>query len=128
MNFHHKIKFYHTDIKSFLEENKNKYDYAILSYVIHEIDEIKRVNIINLLSFYADKIIIVDYLSPHPKTFTGIINRIVEFLAGKMHYKNLKTYLKNGGLKGLAQQSNLEFIVEIKDNPPTTHIAILRKK
>ena len=126
-NFHHKIKFYHNDIKSFLEESKNKYDYAILSYVIHEIDETKREDILKLLSLYADKIIIVDYLSPHPKTFTGIVNRIVEFIAGKVHYRNFKTYLKNDGIKGLAQQSNLQFIVDIKNNPPTSHIAILSK-
>ena len=127
-NFHHKIKFYHNDIKSFFEENKNKFDYAILSYVIHEIDEKNRVGILKILSLYADKIIIVDYLSPHPKTFTGISNRLVEFVAGKTHYKNFKIYLKKGGIKGLAQQSDFKFIIDIKNNPPTSHIAILSKE
>jgi 2-polyprenyl-3-methyl-5-hydroxy-6-metoxy-1,4-benzoquinol methylase len=127
-NIHNKIKFYHSDIKSYLDESKNKYDYAILSYVIHEIDETKRESILKLLSLYVDKIIIVDYLSPHPKSFMGIVNRIVEFFAGKTHYKNFKTYLKNDGIKGLAQQSNLKFIVDIKNNPPTSQIAILSKK
>lgn len=127
-NFYHKIKFYFNDIKSFLEESNFKYDYAILSYVIHEIDETKRKDILKLLSLYVDKIIIVDYLSPHPKSFTGIVNRIVEFFAGKVHYKNFKSYLKNDGIKGLAMQSNLKFIIDIKNNPPTSHIAILSNR
>jgi 2-polyprenyl-3-methyl-5-hydroxy-6-metoxy-1,4-benzoquinol methylase len=124
---HSKINFYHSDIKSFLEESKNKYDYAILSYVIHEINEIKRENILRLLSLYADKIIIVDYLTPHPKSFMGIINRSVEFLAGKTHNRNFKSYLKNDGLIGLSKKTGLEIIDEIKNNPKTSHIAVFRK-
>jgi 2-polyprenyl-3-methyl-5-hydroxy-6-metoxy-1,4-benzoquinol methylase len=126
-NFHHKIKFYHNDIKSFLEKSKNRYGYAILSYVIHEIDEAKRIDILKILSLHARKIIIIDYLSPHPKSLTGIMNRIVEFFAGRTHYKNFKTYLKNDGIKGLVHQSKLNIIKEIKNNPPSSHIAIVSK-
>lgn len=123
-NLHNKIKFYNKDIKSFLEEGKNKYDYAVLSYVIHEIGENKRENILKLLSLYTKKIIIVDYISPHPKTITGIVNRIVEFLAGKVHYRNFKSYLKNNGLSGLSEISGLKIIEEIKNEPATSHIAV----
>lgn len=124
-DFHHKINFYHTGIKSFLEEGKSKYDYALLSYVIHEIDESKRDEILNLLSQYASKIIIVDYLSPHPKTFTGLLNRIVEFLAGKTHNNNFKSYLEKGGIEGLSGRVNLKLETEFINNPPSTHIAVL---
>jgi SAM-dependent methyltransferase len=123
--FHHNINFYHSGIKSFLEEGKSKYDYALLSYVIHEIDDTKRDDILNLLSQYAGKIIIVDYLFPHPKTFTGYLNRIVEFLAGKIHYNNFKSYLEKGGIKGLAGRVNLKLEKEFISNPPSSHIAIL---
>jgi len=127
-NLYQNIKFIHNDINSFIEESKNKYDYAILSYVIHEIDEIKRESILKLLTLYADKIIIIDYLSPHPKNFIGIVNRIVEFFAGRIHYRNFKSYLKNYGINGLARQSELKIKNEIKNNPPASHIAILSKK
>jgi ubiquinone/menaquinone biosynthesis C-methylase UbiE len=126
-NLHHKIKFYHKDIKSFLEESRNKYDYAVLSYVIHEIGESKRENILKLLSSYAGKVIIVDYLSPHPYTFSGIVNRIVEFFAGKVHFRNFKSYLKNDGLSGLSKITGLKIIAEIKNEPVTSHIAVFSK-
>jgi 2-polyprenyl-3-methyl-5-hydroxy-6-metoxy-1,4-benzoquinol methylase len=127
LNSHEKIKFYHNDIKSFLEKNKIRYDYAILSYVIHEIDEEKRIDILKILSLHAEKIIIVDYLSPHPKSITGIINRMVEFLAGRKHNKNFKSYLKNNGIKELANRANLKIITDIKNNPPTSNIVVLSK-
>lgn len=126
-NIHYKINFFHSDIKSFLDESKNKYDYAILSYVIHEVDEKEREDILKLLSLYAEKIIIVDYLSPHPKNFTGLVNRIVEFLAGKIHYRNFKSYLKNDGLLGLSKKADLKIISEIKNEPTTSHIAVFGK-
>lgn len=127
LNSHKKIKFYHNDIKSFLEKSEIKYDYAILSYVIHEIDEEKRIGILKTLSLHAEKIIIVDYLAPHPKSISGIINRVVEFFAGITHNRNFKSYLKNNGIKGLANKANLKIITDIKNNPPTSNIVVLSK-
>lgn len=127
LNSHKKIKFYHNDIKSFLEKSEIKYDYAILSYVIHEIDEEKRIGILKTLSLHAEKIIIVDYLAPHPKSISGIINRVVEFLAGIRHNRNFKSYLKDKGIKGLANKANLQIITDIKNNPPTSNIVVLSK-
>jgi SAM-dependent methyltransferase len=121
-----KINFFHNDINFFLKENDFKYNYAVLSYVIHEIDEAKRENLLELLFMRVEKIIIIDYLVPHPKSITGIINRGVEFIAGKNHYRNFKSYLKNYGLKNLAKKLNFKFIIDIKDTP-TTHIAVLIK-
>lgn len=126
-NLHYRINFHKKDIISFLEENKMKYDYAILSYVIHEIDKEKREYILKHLSKYSDKIIVVDYISPHPNSFTGVINRIVEFLAGKAHNKNFKSYLRNGGLYGLSKNTNLEIASEIKNDPASSHIAVFSK-
>ena len=32
------VQFHHSDAEKFLGENNNKYDYAVMSYVIHEMD------------------------------------------------------------------------------------------
>ena len=122
-----KVRFFHGDIKSFFIEKNLKYDYAVLSYVIHEIDESERIDILNLISNYSGKIIIIDYLAPHPKSFMGYINRVVEFLAGKKHYENFKTYIKNDGIKGLSEKADLRISSEIVNNPGTSHIAVLEK-
>ncbi len=122
-----RISFYHTDAENFLKVNRNHYDYSVLSYVIHEIDEPDRVPLLKMLSEYTDAIILIDYLVPRPKGFTNLINGIVEFVAGKEHYKNFKSYVLNEGIHGLAEQSGLTIKEEVLDSPKTVHISILSK-
>jgi SAM-dependent methyltransferase len=121
------ISFHHADVITFLSAIDKKYDYAVLSYVIHEVDISQRIEILKLLSQAADKIIIVDYLSPRPKGFWSGLNEIVEFIAGREHYRNFKSYVANGGIYALAQQSGLKIIDEIKNVPSTSHLVIISK-
>lgn len=123
-----KVYFYHSNIQSFFENNSHHYDYAVLSYVIHEVNEPERVNLLKILSVNADKIIVIDYLVPRPNGFLNTINGIVEFAAGKEHYRNFKSYVRNNGIRGLADQSKLKVIKEISNSPKTAHIVILEKQ
>lgn len=118
------VIFHHADVIKFLSV-KNRYDYGVLSYVIHEVDISLRIEILKKLSQAVDKIILIDYLTPRPKGFWSGLNEIVEFVAGKDHYRNFKSYVANGGIYGLAQQSGLKIINEIKNVPSTSHIVVL---
>ena len=122
------VHFHHSDAEKFLKENNNKYDYAVISYVIHEMDESLRVNVLNSLANSVNKIIIVDYLAPKPESFLKYLNEVVEFLAGSDHYKNYKTYIKNGGISFLAAQGGFKIIKEIRNTPKSSHIAVLQKE
>jgi len=122
------IQFHHSDVGEFLKNNSNKFDYAVMSYVIHEMDENIRLNILNTLAAYVNKIILVDYLAPKPVGFRKHLNEAVEFLAGSDHYKNYKTYIKNGGINFLAAHGGFKIIKEIKNTPISSHIAVLQKE
>lgn len=122
------IVFYHSDIMSFLKNNSRYFDVAILSYVIHEIDEEKRIEILKTISDFAEKIIIVDYNSSSQSGFWSVLNEVVEFAAGKRHYYNYKNYLKGNGITGLVEKTNLMLIKEIKNKPTTSHIAVIGRK
>lgn len=122
-----KINFYHSDIYRFFENGDKHYDYAVMSYVIHEVDEHLRDDILKALSENADKLILIDYLHPRPKHYWSWLNEAVEFAAGKEHYTNFKSYIKNSGLRGLTEQSGLKIIKEIKNTPSTSHIVVLEK-
>lgn len=122
-----KINFFHTDINQFFESGKEVYDYSVMSYVIHEIDEEQRVAILKTLSDFSKKVILIDYLFPRPNSYWSLLNEAVEFVAGREHYTNFKSYLKNGGLKGLATQAGLKITKEIKNTPSTSHIVVLEK-
>jgi SAM-dependent methyltransferase len=119
------IAFHHSDIFRFLRETPTRYDYAVLTYVVHEIDETVRQAILEVLAKVAREIIIVDYLAPQPRTFAGIVNAMIEYVAGPEHYGNFKSFLASHGLPGLAKAAGLSIISEEQNNPPATHILVV---
>jgi len=125
-NPNQKISFHHTNLSDLLSQ-KFHFDYAVMTYVIHEVNEDERINLLNELSQIADKIIIGDYLAPKPSGFWSELNEVVEFAAGSEHYRNYKNYVRNGGLKGLADKAELKIIKEIKNKPTTSHLVVLTK-
>jgi SAM-dependent methyltransferase len=121
------VNFYHDDVINFLNRTKNSYDYAVLSYMIHEINPDLRNEILKKVSDSADEVILIDYLVPRNNGIWSVLNEVIEFAAGKDHYRNFKTYVDEGGIAGLAASNGLKIIREIKDVPSTSHIAVLKK-
>lgn len=123
LNPHNNLSFVHGDISK-LNDQIEKYDYAVLTYVIHEVPEKERIKILNSLKSVAKKIIIGDYLVPAPKSLMTKLNYIVEFLAGNEHFTNYKNYVKNGGIEYLIEKSNLKNSVSITEIPKTAQLVI----
>ena len=120
-----KISFKHTTLEQIIEKKTEHFDYAISTYVIHEVDETERINLLKNISKVADKIIIGDYLYPNKTGVLHLFNEAVEFAAGSDHYRNYKSFLTHKGIEGLVEESGLRIIQEIKNDPPTSHIAII---
>ena len=121
------ILFANSKVADLISQNLH-FDYAVMTYVIHEVNEDERINLLNELSQIADKIIIGDYLVPKLSGFWSTLNEVVEFAAGSEHFKNYKNYVRNGGLKDLADKTELKIIKEIKNKPSTSHLVLLIKK
>ena len=121
-----KISFAHSTISDLISQNLH-FDFAVMTYVIHEVNEEERIKLLKDISNVADKIIIGDYLAPKPSGFWSELNEVVEFAAGSEHYRNYKNYVRNGGLKGLADKAELKIIKEIKNKPTTSHLVVLTK-
>lgn len=117
--------FVHDSIENFAKNPKTLFDYAVITYVIHEVDEPYRVDIIKAMAKISQRIIIGDYLIPPPPGFWSLLNEAVEFIAGKEHYTNFKNYERNGGLISLAEKSGLEIVREFKNHPTTAHIIVM---
>ena len=122
-----KIHFHHKSLDEISSENNLHFNYAILTYVIHEVDENERINLLNKIFLIADKIIIGDYLVPKKPGFWSLLNEAVEFAAGSNHYKNYKNFVANGGINGLTAKAGFKVIAEIKNQPSTSHLIILGK-
>lgn len=119
------ISFIHGDVNKVAEHFSEKFDYAIMTYVIHEMPENERVKVLTDLKKVARNIILGDYIAPTPKTLWGGINVIVEYFAGKDHYNNFKSYVKNSGLDYLVRKANLKKVIEIKNKPQTAHLVVV---
>jgi SAM-dependent methyltransferase len=124
-NQNDKISFQHKNISEIFTEGKEHFDYAVITYVMHEVNESERINLLKDISLIADNIIIGDYFAPRLNGFWGILNEIVEFVAGKDHYRNYKSFLAENGIIPLAERAQLKVLGEIKNDPITAHIVIL---
>jgi SAM-dependent methyltransferase len=122
------ISFQHKSVNEIISNGKDHFDYAVLTYVIHEVNEEDRIKLLKKISQVADKIIIGDYLFPQPNGFWKGLNEIVEFAAGKEHYRNYKNFIFNGGIQELADKAELKILTEIRDRPLTSHLVILSSK
>ena len=79
------------------------------------------------VSEIADIVIIVDYLAPGPKDFGGYLTRIIEFLAGREHYRNYLNFIANGGIPELAGRSGVKIIHTIDTQQSHNQIYIISK-
>ncbi len=94
-----------TNLKSF---KNNDFDIAIMSLALHQFSPKLHAPILIEMKRVARKIIIVDYAVPLPKNYTGFGSRVAEFLAGKEHNQNFKSYYKLGGLNEILKSNNLK--------------------
>jgi tRNA/tmRNA/rRNA uracil-C5-methylase (TrmA/RlmC/RlmD family) len=120
------VKFIHgtaIDLKNTINE---KFDYAVITYVIHEMPPKDRIKTLKEMKEVADKIIIGDYITPTPNTFWGKLNVVVEYLAGTDHYNNFKLFVKSGGLNSLIKETGLELVKEVKNKPQTAHLVVVK--
>lgn len=121
------IIFRHRNLSEILNEGQTHFDFAVLTFVIHEVNEEERIILLNEIAQVADKIIIGDYFVPKPSGFDGYFSEAIEFLAGAEHYKNYKSYMANGGITYLANKAGLKIMNEITNQSSTSHVAVLTK-
>jgi SAM-dependent methyltransferase len=118
------VRFHHAYAGDFLSESRVRFDYATVSFMIHEIEEGERVPLLRSLSSAARAIIIVDYLVPTSGGWRKSLIEAVEYLAGEDHYGNFKTFVAGGGIPGLIAAAGLHVRSEVRNDPPSTHIVM----
>lgn len=101
------VEFRHINAAALGKLLQEKFDYATLSLMIHEIPQSERLQILREVKQAADKIIILDYNTPQPFSFWGAAIRTIEFFAGREHYRNFKDFVQRGGLPELLKETDL---------------------
>ena len=120
------VTFGHTSVRKILSEGKEHFDYAVLTYVLHEVAAEDRAMLLNEVARIADRVVIGDYLVPVPGGFSSVLNTVVERAAGRDHYRNFRSYVARGGIAGLVASSDLEVLQEFKDVPGRRHLVVVQ--
>lgn len=107
------VEFHHLCASLLLEAFSDKFDYGVMSQLLHETSEELRNIVIEGAKKVACKLIISDYTSPLPKDRYGRMIRFVELLAGSEHNRNFKNWQSNGGLDGFISSHGLK-VEEVK--------------
>ncbi len=120
------ISFLHADAEELTSHFKEKFDYATVSYVIHEMPYEARIIVLKAMREISNEIIIGDYFIPQPKNRRGFANRTAEFLAGRDHFNNYRNFVKHNGIYGLVETLGMEIIQEMKGVHGTSHIVRIK--
>jgi ubiquinone/menaquinone biosynthesis C-methylase UbiE len=101
------VEFVHADATNLSLYQDHVFDYAVLSFTIHEMPQDIRVPVLREAMRIAKEIIIVDYMIPIPMNWIGMINLRYEFIAGYDHFRNFLNFRNNRGLDGLLEKVEL---------------------
>ncbi len=118
------IEFFHLAAQNIRNVISEKFDYAVITYVLHEMPVQERLNVIKAIKSISNKIIIGDYQIPLPKSFSGWMVQAVEFIAGKDHFVNFKSYERNGGIEYLLKKAGLKEIMRFDKMLKTVHLVV----
>jgi SAM-dependent methyltransferase len=101
------VEFVHADATNLSLYQDHVFDYAVLSFTIHEMPPEIRVPVLREAIRIANELIIVDYIIPIPMNWIGMINLRYEFIAGYDHFRNFLNFRNNRGLDGLLEKVEL---------------------
>lgn len=89
-----------------------EFDYATISMVIHEIPLELQTKVLSEAKRIAKQVVVADWVTPLPVSFSGIRMRLIEFLAGPKHFKGFRNFQKNNGINQLLKSSQLSVVKE----------------
>lgn len=94
----------------YLPFKDNCFDYASISFALHEKERAARDKIIAEMKRVVRKggaLIFLDFQVPLPKKMLSYLVRVLEFFAGREHHRCFRDYLAQGGLDVLLARNQL---------------------
>jgi ubiquinone/menaquinone biosynthesis C-methylase UbiE len=79
-----------------------QFDLAVASMAMHQFEAGLAVRILAEMGRIAKRVIIADYNCPMRRNLPAALAWSIEYLAADDHYRNFRTYMKNGGMPWLA--------------------------
>jgi ubiquinone/menaquinone biosynthesis C-methylase UbiE len=107
----------------------NSFDYASISFALHEKERAVRDKIISEMKRVVKSggnLIFIDFQVPLPKNLYSYLIKTVEYLAGRDHFRSFKDYLGQRGLDGIVNKNQLQ--IEKRENIKSGIATIIKAK
>ncbi|MBF0345908.1 MAG: class I SAM-dependent methyltransferase [Nitrospirae bacterium] len=112
---HPNVEFVHSDAQRLVDAFDTRFDYATISFALHEMSAEDRIIVVNQMRLLAPKIIIADFLAPLPQNLKGMITALMEFMAGMDHFNGFRSFVYSGGIDNILHQCGLKIEDEVID-------------
>jgi SAM-dependent methyltransferase len=106
------ITFVHEDATDLHNFRDNSFNFATMLMIMHELEKPQQISVLKEALRVAHRVILIDSVVPLPKNVEGIGYRIVEATVGHDHYRNFKSFLANGGIRGILHESGLPLKID----------------
>lgn len=97
------------DVQS-LPFKDNSFDYASISFALHEKERDTRDKVVTEMKRVVRKggaLIFIDFQVPLPKKLLHYLVKAIEFMAGRNHHRCFRDYLEQGGLGEILKKNGL---------------------
>ena len=106
------LKFVHINALNISKEFDTEFDFAIFTFMLHEINHDDRIALLKEISKVVKEIIVLEFNIPQPKNIWGLINRTIEFIAGKNHFSNFLDFKRRGGINNILNEAGFQITEE----------------
>ena len=109
--------------------NNSYFDYASICFGLHDKEREIRDKVISEMKRVVKRegnLIFIDFQVPLPNSPYGYLAKIIEFLAGRAHYKSFRDYINRGGLDKIIR--NHKLIEENRDYLKSRLVVIIRAR
>ncbi len=107
----------------------NFFDYASISFALHEKERTARDKIISEMKRVVKKgsaLIFIDFKVPLPRNLYAYLAKAIEFIVGGEHHRYFKDYIEQGGLEVILKKNQLP--EEKRDYRKNSLMAIIKTR
>ena len=76
----------------------------------------------------AKRIVIADYVTKQPRSFSGLAVKGIERFAGGEHFQSFKQFSEGGGLETLLEKIGLKIVEEQLNPSKTVRVVVVKRQ
>ena len=102
------VQFFHQDATDLADFPESAFEYAVISFIIHELDPDPQQKLVREAYRVAQQVVMVDSYAPLPWNVVGIVKRVIEIGFGFEHYPQFRSYILSKGIMGILESAELD--------------------